>query len=410
MPTPLAATCSTAAAPTSRQEPDGSYEISIVMPCLNEAESLEHCLLEAREGLDNAGLRGEIVVADNGSDDGSQGIAERLGARVVAVPRKGYGAALAGGFAAARGQFIIMGDADGSYDFSSIAPFVERLRAGDDLVMGNRFSGGIAPGAMPPLNRYLGNPVLSFIGRLFFHSTIGDFHCGLRAFRRDAILALDLQSDGMEFASEMVVKATINDLKISEVPTTLSPDLRSRKPHLRPWRDGWRHLRFLLLYSPRWLFLYPGIGAMILGLGAMIALLPRPVHLFGASLDVHTLVYASALIVIGYQASLFALFARVYAMAAGFLPAHSWLEELADRWTLEIGLLVGAGLVVGGLAMSIVALAIWGGTGFGALDYRHTMRVVVPASTMLMLGVQTILASFFLSILAIERGSRQQAS
>lgn len=373
------------------------------MPCLNEAESIEHCLRRARAGLEDSGLRGEIVIADNGSDDGSQEIARRFGARVVDIDRKGYGAALAGGFAAARGRFIVMGDADGSYDFGTLMPFVERLRGGDDLVMGNRFAGGIDPGAMPPLNRYLGNPVLSFVGRLFFPSEIGDFHCGLRAFRRDAILGLDLQSDGMEFASEMVVKATINELRISEVPTTLSPDLRTRKPHLRPWRDGWRHLRFLLLFSPRWLFLYPGILAVLLGVGATIALLPGPLNLFGASFDVHTLVYASALTVIGYQAILFSLFARVYAMTAGFLPARSWIEDLVDRWNLEIGLLAGAVLILAGLAMSIVAVATWGDTGFSTLDYRDTLRIVIPASTMLMLGVQTILASFFLSILGIER-------
>ncbi len=217
-----------------------------MIPCLNEAESLEHCLLQARAGLEKPGLRGEIVVADNGSTDGSTEIARRHGARVIDVERRGYGAALAGGFAAARGRYVVMGDADGSYDFSAIEPFIMPLREGDDLVMGNRFSGGIQPGAMPPLNRYLGNPVLSFVGRLFFRSDIGDFHCGLRAFRRQAILDLDLQTDGMEFASEMVVKATLNGLRISEVSTTLSPDLRTRSPHLRPWRDGWRHLRFLL--------------------------------------------------------------------------------------------------------------------------------------------------------------------
>jgi glycosyltransferase involved in cell wall biosynthesis len=379
-------------------------EVSIVMPCLNEAESIEHCLRRAREGLESSGLDGEIVVADNGSEDGSQEIASRFGARVVAIEHKGYGAALAGGFAAARGRFIVMGDADGSYDFGAIMPFVERLRGGDDLVMGNRFAGGIEAGAMPTLNRYLGNPVLSFIGRLFFKSDIGDFHCGLRAFRREAIAGLHLQSEGMEFASEMVVKATINQLRISEVPTTLSPDLRTRKPHLRPWQDGWRHLRFLLLFSPRWLFLYPGIAAVLIGIAATIALLPGPVTLFGASFDVHTLVYASALTVIGYQAMLFAVFARVYAITEGFLPARSWLEDLVDRWDLEFGLLAGAILVLGGLIMSAVALATWGGTGFRDLDYRDTLRLVVPASTMLMLGVQTILASFFLSILGIERG------
>lgn len=374
-----------------------------MMPCLNEAESIEHCLRQAKKGLEDAGVNGEIVIADNGSTDGSQDIAREFGARVISVDRKGYGAALSGGFDAARGRYVIMGDADGSYDFGSIGKFVERLRAGDDLVMGNRFAGGVAPGAMPPLNRYLGNPTLSFIGRLFFKSQIGDFHCGLRAFRRDAIRDLDLQSDGMEFASEMVVKATLNEIKISEVPTTLSPDLRTRKPHLRPWRDGWRHLRFLLMFSPRWLFLYPGIALMAIGLATTVALLPGPLKVFGVQFDVHTLVYASALTVIGYQAILFALFARVYSMTAGFLPRRSWIEDLADRWSLEAGLLAGAALVTGGLVLSVIALLIWGGTGFDKLDYRDTLRIVIPASTMLMLGVQTILASFFLSILGIER-------
>jgi glycosyltransferase involved in cell wall biosynthesis len=372
------------------------------MPCLNEAESLEHCLSEARKGLEAGGLNGEIVVADNGSDDGSQEIARRCGARVVGIERKGYGAALAGGFGAARGRYVVMGDADGSYDFSRILPFIERLREGDDLVMGNRFAGGIAEGAMPPLNRYLGNPVLSFIGRLLFKSPARDFHCGLRAFRRTAIIGLNLQTDGMEFASEMVVKATLNDLKISEVPTTLSPDLRNRKPHLRPWSDGWRHLRFLLMFSPRWLFLYPGVALMALGLAIMIALLPGQLSVAGVRFDVHTLVYASSMIVIGYQAILFSVFARVYAMTAGFLPHKSWIEEMVDRWSLETGVLAGVALVLIGIAMSVVALVTWGGTGFEQLDYRDTLRIVVPASTLLMLGVQTVLASFFLSILGIE--------
>lgn len=375
------------------------------MPCLNEAESLEHCLREAKKGLEAGGLAGEIVVADNGSDDGSQEIARRCGARVVAVERKGYGAALAGGFAAARGRYVVMGDADGSYDFSAIMPFIERLRGGDDLVMGNRFAGGIAEGAMPPLNRYLGNPVLSFIGRLLFKSEARDFHCGLRAFRRDAITGLGLQTDGMEFASEMVVKATINGLRISEVPTTLSPDLRNRKPHLRPWSDGWRHLRFLLMFSPRWLFLYPGLALMVLGLAIMIALLPGQLTVAGVSFDVHTLVYSSAMIVIGYQAILFAVFARVFAMTAGFLPRKTWIEETVDRWSLETGVLAGVALVLAGIVMSVVAVATWGGNGFEQLDYRDTLRLVIPASTLLVLGVQTVLASFFLSILGIERSS-----
>ncbi len=380
----------------------GSIEVSIVMPCLNEAESVGECVQRALEGLRNGAAEGEVIVADNGSTDGSQEIARSLGARVVAVATKGYGAALMGGFEAARGEFIVMGDADASYDFSSLEPFVERLRAGDDLVMGNRFKGGIQEGAMPFLNRHLGNPVLSFIGRLFFGSKIGDFHCGLRAFRRDILPRLALQSKGMEFASEMVVKATLSEMRVSEVPTTLSPALRSRPPHLRPWRDGWRHLRFLLLFSPRWLFFYPGLVLMLIGLTAMIALLPGQLDVFGTRFDVHTMVYASAMIVVGYQAILFALFARVYASTEGFLPARHSLERVTERFTLEVGVLAGAALVTGGVLLTVVALFIWGGTGFGALHYRETLRIAIPASTMLILGVQTVLSSFFLSILGIQ--------
>jgi hypothetical protein len=273
--------------------------------------------------------------------------------------------------------------------------------------VGNRFEGGIAEEAMPFLNRHLGNPVLSFIGRLFFGSRIGDFHCGLRAFRRDALPELALQSEGMEFASEMVVKATLNEMRISEVPTTLSPALRSRAPHLRPWRDGWRHLRFLLLFSPRWLFLYPGIALMLVGVAAMVALLPGQLDILGTHFDVHTLVYASAMIVVGYQAIIFAAFARIYAMTEGFLPARRWLEDLTERVTLEAGALAGVALIVGGIVLTIIALLIWGGRGFGALHYRETLRIVIPASTMLILGVQTVLSSFFLSILGIEHAGRR---
>jgi glycosyltransferase involved in cell wall biosynthesis len=383
--------------------PAEGCEVSIVMPCLNEAESLARCLSAAREGLAAAGVTGEIVVADNGSTDGSRDIAREHGARVVDVRRRGYGAALGGGIEAAKGRFVVMGDADGSYDFTALEPFIARLRAGDDLVMGNRFEGGVREGAMPFLNRYLGNPALSFVGRLFFRVEIGDFHCGLRAFRRDAILSLGLRSDGMEFASEMVVRATLGELRISEVPATLSPDLRSRKPHLRPWRDGWRHLRFLLLFSPRWLFFYPGLLLMLAGLAIDAALLPGGLGVAGVRFDVHTLVYANAMVVIGYQAILFAVFARVFAMTAGFLPGTPWLRAFVERWELEAGLALGLVLVVAGLLMSIVAIAVWGGTGFEDLDYQDTLRLVVPASTLLVLGVQTLLASFFVSILGIER-------
>jgi glycosyltransferase involved in cell wall biosynthesis len=388
--------------PDADMTPSREIEVSIVMPCLDEAESIGECIRMAHEGLAGAGAEGEIVIADNGSTDGSQEIARGLGARVVDVPRKGYGAALMGGFGASAGRYVVMGDADASYDFSALAPFVERLRAGDDLVMGNRFKGGIEEGAMPFLNRRLGNPVLSFIGRLLFPSAIRDFHCGLRAFRRDVLPTLDLQSDGMEFASEMVVKATLNGLKISEVPTTLSPALRSRKPHLRPWRDGWRHLRFLLLFSPRWLFFYPGLALMALGLVVMVALLPGELRLFGTGFDVHTMVYASAMIVVGYQAMLFAVFARIYAMTSGFLPGKPWIEDLNDRLSLEAGALVGVALIAAGVVMSVIALFVWGHKGFHHLDYRDTLRLVIPASTMLILGVQTVLASFFVSILGIR--------
>ena len=380
-------------------------EVSIVMPCLDEEESLAQCIEMAQAGLARAGARGEVVIADNGSTDGSQEIARGLGARVVDVPEKGYGAALMGGFEAARGRYVVMGDADGSYDFGHIEQFLERLRGGDDLVMGNRFRGGIEEGAMPFLHRYLGNPVLSFLGRLFFPSSIGDFHCGLRAFRREIVPTLELQSPGMEFASEMVVKATINGLRISEVPTRLSPDLRSRDPHLRTWRDGWRHLRFLLLFSPRWLFFYPGLVLMALGIAIEIALLPGTIEAFGTGFDVHTMVYASAMTVVGYQAILFAVFARVYAMTEGFLPAQPWLSRLMRRVSLETGLLVGALLTLAGIALAIVALAIWGGGGFDELEYRDTLRIVIPSSTLLMLGVQTILGGFFLSVLGIRRST-----
>ncbi len=385
--------------------PTEDIEVSIVMPCLNEEESLGACIAMAQEGLERAGAVGAIVIADNGSTVGSQEIARGLGARVVDVPAKGYGAALMGGFEAAHGRYVIMGDADGSYDFGHIEAFVERLRAGDDLVMGNRFRGGIEDGAMPFLHRYLGNPVLSFIGRLLFPSAIGDFHCGLRGFRREILSALDLQSPGMEFASEMVVKATLNELEISEVPTTLSPDLRSRPPHLRTWRDGWRHLRFLLLFSPRWLFFYPGLALMAIGLMATIALLPGELRAFGVGFDVHTLVYANAMIVVGYQAMLFAVFARFYAMTSGFLPGKAWIADLNERLSLEAGALVGIGLIVAGFAMSIVAIVVWGDSGFADLDYRETLRLVIPASTLLILGVQTVLASFFISILGIRGGA-----
>jgi glycosyltransferase involved in cell wall biosynthesis len=378
-------------------------ELSVVMPCLDEAETLEVCIRKAKASIEAGGIAGEVVIADNGSSDGSQQIAERCGARVVDVSIRGYGAALQGGIAAARGRFVIMGDADDSYDFSNLMPFVEKLREGYDLVMGNRYRGGIAPGAMPPLHRYLGNPVLTGIGRLFFRSPSGDFHCGLRGFRRESVLALGLQTTGMEFASEMVVKATLMGQKIAEVPTTLSPDGRSRAPHLRSWRDGWRHLRFLLLYSPRWLFLYPGLLLMAIGLVAMVALLPGAVVIGSFAFDVNTMLYAAAAVFLGFQSVIFAVFTKVYGVSEGLLPEDERLTRLFSRVQLETGLVVGLLLALFGLAASVFAVADWGAQSFGELDPQQTLRLIVPAVLALTLGFQTILSSFFLSVLGLGR-------
>jgi glycosyltransferase involved in cell wall biosynthesis len=385
------------------EDRDQALELSIVMPCLDEAETLEVCIRKAQESLRKNEIEGEVIIADNGSRDGSQAIAERLGARVVAVPIRGYGAALQGGIQAARGRFVIMGDADDSYDFSNLVPFVEKLREGYELVMGNRFRGGIAPGAMPALHRYLGNPVLTGIGRLFFKSPAGDFHCGLRAFRRDSVLRLDLRTNGMEFASEMVVKATLMGLRITEVPTTLSPDGRSRPPHLRSWRDGWRHLRFLLLFSPRWLFLLPGAVVMALGLAGGAWLLPGPRIVGSVTFDVHTLLYAAAAVVIGFQSIVFAVFTKSFAINEGLIPDDPRMNLLYRYITLETGLVVGVALVLAGLVISAAALSDWGAQAFGELDPRETLRIVVPGVTALTLGFQIVLSSFFLSVLGLSR-------
>ncbi|RJL33607.1 glycosyltransferase family 2 protein [Bailinhaonella thermotolerans] len=373
------------------------------MPCLNEAETVETCVRKAIACMKEHGIDGEVVIADNGSTDGSQQLARDAGARVVHIEAKGYGNALIGGIRAARGRYVIMGDADDSYDFTALMPFVEQLRDGADLVMGNRFKGGIAPGAMPPLHRYLGNPVLSFVGRLFFPSKIGDFHCGLRGFRRDSILKLGLQTGGMEFASEMVVKATLQGLDVREVPTTLSPDGRSRPPHLRSWRDGWRHLRFLLLYSPRWLFFIPGLAMMIVGLLASAALVTGPVTIGALAFDVDTLVGTAALVVIGFQAVLFALFTKVYAAEEGFLPEDKRVRRLVDIMTLEKGLIIGGLLALAGLAGLVASLFHWQVNNFGELNPRWSLRLVVPSATALIMSFQTIFAALFISILGIRR-------
>lgn len=377
-------------------------ELTILMPCLNEAETLATCIEKANGYLERSGVVGEVLIADNGSTDGSQEIATALGARVVDVAEKGYGNALMGGIVAAHGTYVIMGDADDSYDFSSLDAFVERLRAGDDLVMGNRFRGGIEPGAMPPLHKYLGNPVLSFVGRLFFPSQIRDFHCGLRGFNRESILAIGLITTGMEFASEMVVKSTLSGLKISEVPTTLKKDGRSRPPHLRSWRDGWRHLRFLLLFSPRWLFLYPGLIAFAIGALVSAVLALGPIGLGAVGLDVSTQVYAMALTAVGYQAVMFALLTKLYARHEGFfIPRSKAFERVAERATLESGALIGVGLFVAGLVIGIVQFSAWAAGGFGTQDAVDTVRLAIPAALLMILGVQTIMAGMFLGVISI---------
>lgn len=382
---------------------DDEMKLSIVMPCLNEAETLATCIRKAQSSLKTLNVAGEVIIADNGSTDGSQAIATQMGARVVPVATKGYGSALMGGIAAARGKYIIMGDADDSYDFANLEPFFDKLQAGYDLVMGNRFKGGIQPRAMPRLHRYLGNPVLTAMGRLFYHSPCGDFHCGLRGFSKAAIQKLDLRTTGMEFATETVVKATMYKLRIAEVPTTLAPDGRSRSPHLRSWRDGWRHLRFMLLYSPRWLFLYPGLLLMTLGTLASGWLLAGPRVIGGLTLDVHTLLYAAMAIVTGFQMVVFAVFTKVFGISEGLLPEDPRLTSLLRYIKLETGLLTGSLFLIIGIVMSIYALNTWESRSFGPLDPSKTLRLVIPAVTLITLGLETILSSFFLSILGLKR-------
>jgi glycosyltransferase involved in cell wall biosynthesis len=378
-------------------------ELSVVMPCLNECETVGVCVRKAIKSLRAAGIRGEVIVADNGSIDGSVEIAQSEGAQVVKVQTRGYGSALKGGILASLGDYVLMADADDSYDFSHIPRFVEQLRVGSDLVMGNRFRGGIAPRAMPFLHRYLGNPLLTGIGRLFFRSPCKDFHCGIRGFRKDSFLKMDIRSTGMEFASEMVVKASLLGMKVTEVPTTLSPDGRSRPPHLRTWRDGWRHLRFLLMYCPRWLFLYPGVLLIALGLLGSALLLPRPRVVHGIGFDVHTLLYAFVSILLGFQLVAFATFTRVFAVSEGLLPPDPRMNTLFRWITLEAGLVVGGLLMALGIGGSIFAVSGWATNSFGALDAEHTLRIVMPSVFSLTLGIQVVFSSFFLSILGLRR-------
>ena len=380
-----------------------SCELTVLMPCLDEGETIAACVAKARDYLRRSGVDGEVLVVDNGSSDGSPETAQRTGARVIHEARKGYGSALRAGIAAARGRYVIMGDADNSYDFAALDPFLAALRGGADLVMGNRFKGGIAPQAMPPLHRDLGNPVLSGIGRLFFRSPIGDFHCGLRGFRADAVRGLGLATEGMEFASEMVVRATVDGLRIAEVPATLSPDGRSRPPHLRSFRDGWRHLRFLLLLSPRWLFLYPGAALMLAGLASMLWLLPGPRVVAGFGLGVNTLVYSAAAIVCGFQAVSFALFAKVFAINARLLPPDPRIRRFAALLNVEVGMAAGLLLLLAGLAGGAYSLGLWSLASFGALNPEVTLRIVAPSATAMIVGLQLVFSSFFLGVLGLRR-------
>jgi hypothetical protein len=386
----------------SPTEADAQVELSIVMPCLNEAETLATCIRHARTFLETSGVVGEVIVADNGSTDGSREIATAEGARVVEVPERGYGAALIAGIREARGTYVAMGDADDSYDFEGLGPFVTQLRAGADLVMGNRFRGGIEKGAMPPLHKYLGNPVLSFIGRIFFNAPVKDFHCGLRAFRRDNILGLDLRGSGMEFASEMVVKACLNDLAVVEVPTTLRKDGRSRPPHLRSWRDGWRHLRFLLLYSPRWLFLYPGLILTLLGFATTLVLMVGPLRVGSIGLDIGSMMLAMGVTVVGYQAVVFALLSKVYALHEGFLPASERFDVFQRRLNLENVIVAGLAIFVVGLVLVGASLWGWREEGFGALQPEDSARAMAPAVLGLILGAQTVMAGAMLSMLRVR--------
>jgi glycosyltransferase involved in cell wall biosynthesis len=379
-------------------------ELTILMPCLNEARTLETCIRKAQRFLQDSGVQGEVLVADNGSIDGSPEIAKAAGARVVEVALRGYGAALGEGSRQARGKFIIMGDSDDSYDFLNLGPFLEGLRAGNDLVMGNRFLHGIQAGAMPWKNRWIGNPGVTAIGRLFFGASVGDFYCGLRGYSRAAFERMDLRTTGMEFALEMVMKATFLKMRVMEVRATLQPDGRGRPPHLRPWRDGWRSLRFMLLYSPRWLFLYPGLAVLLVGLAFFVRLLFGPFRLGPVNLDVDTLRYASAMILIGFQSVLFWVYAQAFAVTEGLLwREDALLIRLGRRLTLESGLMLGGGLFLLGLAGGAAGVVLWGRHSFGNMNTDALLRLVDPSALAMILGVQIILSSFFLSLLLMKK-------
>lgn len=379
-----------------------SIELSIIMPCLNEVETLEVCIRCAKDYLARSGVAGEVIVADNGSTDGSQNVAVFNGARVVNVHLRGYGAALYAASLAARGRYIVMADSDASYDFSDLDPFLQKLREGYDLVMGNRFKGKFKPGAMPWKNRYIGNPILSTIGKAFFRCPAGDFHCGIRGYSKEAFARMDLRTTGMEFASEMVIKATLMRMRIAEVPTTLSPDGRSRPPHLRPWRDGWRHLRFMLLFSPNWLFLYPGLLLMMVGLLSSFLLLLTNIHIRHIQLSIDTLIYSAFMIIVGFQSALFAVLSRVYAVQERLYPPGRAYRYIFRHIQMERGLVVGSTLALLGVVSAIESLLQWRDAGFGPMNAEHFVRIVIFSGLFISLGTETILFSFFLSTLGLN--------
>ncbi len=376
-------------------------ELTILMPCLNEARTLRCCIEKAYSFLDRAGIDGEVVIADNGSTDGSQSIARNLGARVIQVRERGYGAALIAGINSSRGRYVIMGDSDDSYNFGELDAYVEALRLGYELVMGNRFHGGIEPGAMPFLHRYLGNPVLSFVGRKLFNARVGDFHCGLRGFDREKIKSLNLTCTGMEFASEMVVKASLHNFRVAEVPTTLHKDGRGRPPHLRTWRDGWRHLKFLLLLSPRWLFLYPGLCLFLFGVLAQTVLLANPFQIGGLIFDIHTLLFSAVASIIGLQLALFAALAKVFTSDLGLTPFNGYAQAMERWFSIEVGAIFGVFCLGAGVVLSIASVAAWDAAGFSEFDPQKGMRLVIPSISFLVAGAQLLFASFFYGVLKL---------
>jgi hypothetical protein len=380
----------------------GEVELSVVMPCLNEAETLAVCIRKALACMSELGVRGEVIVSDNGSTDGSQEIAIAEGARLIHCERRGYGAALRTGITAARGQYVIMADADDSYALHDLGPFLDRLRTGADLVMGNRFKGGIQRGAMPALHRFLGNPVLSFLGRTFFRVPIGDFHCGMRGFRRDRILDLSLRTSGMEFASEMVARAALAQLTIDEVPTTLAPDGRTRAPHLRTWRDGWRHLRFLLALSPRWMLLYPGLALLIGGILVLAWLLAGPQNVGGLAFDLHTMLAAATGVSIGVQAVALAVVVHAHATQSGLLPADNRMEMRIGDFAVRRGVSIGALVVLAGLGCFGYALWSWGAAGFDELQAVETMRLPILGVGLIVVGVQSVLLSIIVGLTRVD--------